>query len=340
MAEGLEKARTIADTMRFSGDVWRKNAFNADLSSEKLFSLHNGIKVNERLTPIVYKTLTTVFDRLWIPNKTIDTYIYNSAEAQATCALGDGNTACIRISSGLITLLSQQELEFVIGHEIGHFLFMHSNKSSEPTLQDLIDQRSQEISADRIGLQACESLEVAIRTLMKTASGLTSEYLRFDVGEFISQIRLQEKKPIDLGFTLTHPTILIRCRALLWFSLYAINSNRNNTKSLKEIDILVENDLTTFIDRSAKEEISKRTNDLEMWIKLKDVVMKGAFTKLDQIEFGKKYGQGLLNKTMWLLKSNTPDDILVIVQNQIEQSMDSLSLLSPRAVAALQQKSG
>ena len=183
-------------------------------------------------------------------------------------------------------------------------------------------------------------MEVAIRTLMKTVSGLTSEHLRFDVGEFISQIRLQEKKPIDLGFTLTHPTILIRCRALLWFSLYANNSNRNNTKSLNEIDILVENDLTTFIDRSAKEEISKRTNDLQMWIKLKDVVTKGVFTKDDQAEFGRQFGQGLLNKTMWLLKSNTPDDILVIVQNQINQSIDSLSLLSPRAVSALQQKHG
>ena len=59
-----------------------------------------------------------------------------------------------------------------------------------------MQERAQELSVDRVGLIACGSVDIAIRALMKTVSGLSSEHLRFDVGTFISQLD-KSVKPVD-----------------------------------------------------------------------------------------------------------------------------------------------
>jgi hypothetical protein len=102
--------------------------------------------------------------------------------------------AFIVISSGLVDLLDDEELRFVLGHEMGHVLSGHA--VYQTMLQRLIRlsavltaiplgglgvraimaalmewSRKAELSADRAGLLATQDPAVAFRVQMKTASG-------------------------------------------------------------------------------------------------------------------------------------------------------------------------
>ena len=94
--------------------------------------------------------------------------------------------------------MSKDELTFVIGHELGHFLLGHSLEERQDTESEeyLIRSRAQEISVDRIGLVSCGSLNISIQVLMKLVSGLGEDMLRFDIGSFLDQMRDQRTNSI------------------------------------------------------------------------------------------------------------------------------------------------
>ena len=92
----------------------------------------------------------------------------------------------IIITSKLIELLSEEELQFIIGHEVAHYFYQHSlypnlESASETNLKLYILNlnRSAEISADRVGLIASGSLEKSLRANLKLASGLGEKHLKF-----------------------------------------------------------------------------------------------------------------------------------------------------------------
>ena len=185
MDDELVKARNFARTVRFSEDTLTADESikieNTEIDA--FFSL-NSIHITPLVTPVISKSIDKVIKRLQIPPSSIKAYVYASPEIQATCYAGNDVDCVIRLSSGLIDILENNELEFVIGHEIGHFLYSHglaaSLNNNNESLEFSIKQRAQEISADRIGLLASESLDASIRAMMKTISGLTTKYLKFD----------------------------------------------------------------------------------------------------------------------------------------------------------------
>ena len=90
--------------------------------------------------------------------------MYASPDLNAECYLGDTSNCIIRFSSSLIDILDKNEFEFVVGHELGHFLLSHQQACvTEKNLEYYIQQRAQEISADRLGLIACDSLDIALK---------------------------------------------------------------------------------------------------------------------------------------------------------------------------------
>jgi Zn-dependent protease with chaperone function len=93
----------------------------------------------------------------------------------------------IVLFSGLIEHLDEDELRFVIGHEMGHVLFRHTQVNSFvggiggvpgiPLVSELAGlallgwSRCAEYSADRIGLLACGRLDKAQSAIVKLMSG-------------------------------------------------------------------------------------------------------------------------------------------------------------------------
>ena len=173
----------------------------------------------------------------------------------------------VRFSSGLVNLMNEDEFNFVLGHEIAHFLLGHDScaeQSIEHSLESFMIRRAKELSADRIGYLATGQIDKSIHAIIKSASGLDSKFLRFDVSEFISQTKKITSPSRGESRNSTHPSMLIRCRALLWFSMIiksVEDLNQIDKNKLAEIDNKVLIDLEKFVDghvRYRKQELQKK----------------------------------------------------------------------------------
>ena len=301
------------------------------------FFSHNHLKVSKEVTPNIKQCLDNVYKRLEIDTHSIEAYIYPDSMVQAEC-LSSGHDDCIiRFSSTLIELLEPKEIEFVAGHEIGHFLLNHSGCHQSPTttqsLDYYINKRAQEISADRLGFVACNSLETSLKALIKTISGLSSKHLRFDISAFIDQIR----KTKDIKETLhpgenksTHPSIMLRSRALLWFSLiYDEKRKKCTAEDVKNIDDKVKNDMDYFEDKSARLLIEEAKNNVKFWLLVQKVLSKNSFKKSDQNLIEQSFGADKLNSLINMLNGLSKNDVDGEIQIKIEQARQEFYNLVP-----------
>ena len=110
--------------------------------------------------------------------------------------------------SGTIDLLSEEELSFMIGHELGHQICGHKpyhiflETLYMPTINmvpggkiwistvrsTLLDwYRLSDYTADRMGLLACQNLNIALQCMIKMAGIPKKYYNNIDVKSFIKQ---------------------------------------------------------------------------------------------------------------------------------------------------------
>ena len=213
MTPEFSAARRIAEAVRYLDDPPRTGLDSQGSRGEipdfqNAFG-RNALRITSQVTPELNSIITTALRRLRCPLETIEAYVYPSPEFQASCISG-GDTECVMtISSGLVELLEADEMTFVVGHEIGHFLLRHGEEAHSAhgfLPQRLIAGRRMEISADRMGLIACSSLDASIWAMMKIFSGLPKSHLNFDVGEFIAQIgEADTKRCLRKVIKLTRP---------------------------------------------------------------------------------------------------------------------------------------
>ena len=199
------------------------------------------------------------------------------------------NEGIIQLSSGLINLMNEKELAFVIGHELGHFILDHGvYEEGYSTTEKFIKMRAQEISVDRFGLIACRNLDPAMSAMIKTLSGLNEKYIDLDVANFINQARLIEKKVLDQSNLETHPSIVLRCRALLLFSTVGkIDTLDENNIKLEQINANIKKELEIFIDAPTSEKINLIIEDYKIWKSVEIILSDGTFNKEEQNKFKK-----------------------------------------------------
>jgi Zn-dependent protease with chaperone function len=173
----------------------------------RLELLGSAIRVDERQFGTIHRLLTeacTVLDAPRIPELYVTA---NPVPAAVTIGM---DKPVIVLNSGLVDLLDEDELTFVVAHELGHALSGHA--VYQTLLQRLIRlsavltavpvgglgirlimaalmewSRKAELSADRAGLLATQDPAVAFRTHMKLASGGHLEEL--DQTSFFAQGR-------------------------------------------------------------------------------------------------------------------------------------------------------
>ncbi len=303
MLNELSSARDFAETVRYSGDnlAASESVKRSIDEMESYFSL-NSMLVSPLVTPIIHKSLEKVINRLQIPATSIKAFVYASPDIQAECHAGNDVDCIIRLSSGLIDILENKEIEFVIGHEIGHFIYGHGlalASSNTESLEFSIQRRAQEISADRIGLLASESLDNSIRAMMKTMSGLTTKYLKFNIGAFLSQLSNTNKYKSQLDVNSSHPSMIVRCRALLWFSMSETFKSGKQDYQPEEVDKLnkrIKADIDKFDDSIARYKIDDLKRDVALWLCAYKIVEDGAFDSHEQKIFKDMFGQDMLNK--------------------------------------------
>jgi Zn-dependent protease with chaperone function len=159
----------------------------------------------------------------------------------------------ITLTTGLIDMLSDEELFFVIGHEVGHIKAGHvlygTMARNIAAVVQLVGQatlgigailgqglvvalyewyRAAELTADRAALLCVQDLEPARDTFMKLAGGTTRLAAEMDRDEFLRQVQAYEdvdRSALDKAYKVlltirrTHPFAMQRAKEVdTWFN--------------------------------------------------------------------------------------------------------------------------
>ena len=201
------------------------------LSEARCGMLQDGVKVSSRILPRVAATVDRL--RTVIGDETpCEAYVFSRPDIQAFVTLQD-DVALIGLSSGAVQQLAGPgELEFVLGHELGHVLFKHGLlpdhallKSGRLTVRQAMRvrawERAAEISADRVGLLVCGSLQSAAASFFKLIAGVSLQDHSFDLNEFSGQWDELSSEITALGqrelWDCSHPLAPLRMRAMVMF---------------------------------------------------------------------------------------------------------------------------
>ena len=166
----------------------------------------------------------------------IDFYVTNNPEvnAFAISSLEEGEANIINVNSGLIERMDDDELKFIIGHEIGHLIsknaritkiirFVYPEPDKIPILlyhKVNLWNKLAELTADRYGYIASPKLEKIISNFFKLSSGLDPERIHFDYKAYLAENEaIIEYFKANRGKNVsTHPINPIRIKALQAFS--------------------------------------------------------------------------------------------------------------------------
>jgi hypothetical protein len=302
----LQDARAQAERMRLSEDKPGKQLKSDNLKGREQHKdsmLRHGLCVSESMTPVLEKRIKEVCERLLIPRRSVTAFVYNGADVQADCVIDSTDSCVLRFTSGLVNLMNEKEFQFVAAHELGHFLLGHgacSKYTGDDTAEGFMTQRARELSADRIGFLGVDDLDESMQAIIKTASGLGDEFLRFDVSSFMSQTEMLSNPSKGESLNSTHPSMLIRCRAMLWFSM-SVPSLEDLKKTpdsvIRNVDKKVTRDLEKFVDGQVRARKRELGDDIALWKSCILIINEGAFTKDIQdrlaIELGSKSLNGL-----------------------------------------------
>ena len=168
----------------------------------------------------------------------LETYVYPSSTFNAACVKPEQGRLFILLSSSLLEGFGGAELRFVLGHELGHYVFGHHDvpigyllqgeqpPSPELALKLFAWSRFAEVSADRAGAACSQDPDAVARALFRLASGLRGTAIELCIEDFAAQVDemiVEEERaegritpPMQDWFS-THPFSPLRVKALHHF---------------------------------------------------------------------------------------------------------------------------
>jgi hypothetical protein len=326
----VQAARSIGERVRLQEDR-RGDQFNSEQLAGRGFHkdqmLRNGLLISEAVTPKLEIRVQDVCKRLLLPREAVTAFVYNSSEVQADCVIDSPQSCVLRFTSGLVNLMDEKEFQFVAAHEIGHFLLDHgacSYNASEGSTENFMIQRARELSADRLGFLGTGDLDGSIQAIIKTASGLSNEFLRFDVTSFMSQASLISSPHLGEARDNTHPSLLIRCRALLWFSMVVSDIDalrRTSAPAISKVDSRVTQDLQKFVDGRIRARKTELSEDVLIWKICTLIICEGALKKDVQQRILNEIGEINLNGLKTFLDSYDYNELPLEADKRLKKSL-------------------
>jgi hypothetical protein len=278
--------------------------------------LSTSLKISPEITPAISDIIESIIEDLGITNIFLECYVYCDAEVNARCFTHESDKKIIiMLSSGLVNTMTKDELAFVIGHELGHFLFGHLDYSRlDYARHELLDMKmdrltqAQEISADRIGLICAGSVENAIRAIVKTVSGLKDEFISLNLHNYLHQIQSLQFETLANN-SYTHPIFPIRAKALMLFSMsepyYWWNEESKEAPvSTDKLNAKIRKDLESTTLKNYKDESNQVIKKFKLWFFVKSFIDDEQLDN-DEIEYlHNEFGYELANKAIVFAQSN------------------------------------
>jgi Zn-dependent protease with chaperone function len=182
-------------------------------------ALSNAVQVTEGQLVHIYQNLQAAQRHL--PNVQVELFVTQNPVMNAY-AFGYKEPYTIILTSALVERLTPEEIQAVIGHELGHIHFGHvqliSLMSGVGGVFRLLFyrwSRSSEYSADSIALRASAGdIRPVVSSLLKLSSGLTD--IQVDVDTFLNQAEGDTQTASSIAeLTSTHPFINNRIKNLV-----------------------------------------------------------------------------------------------------------------------------
>ena len=187
----------------------------------------NSLKVNETLLPQFYNLCREVKEKLEFVGD-IDFYITGNSEVNA-CAFyspDEQRPHIIEVNSALFELMNEEELKYIIGHEIGHlingdsiikrlFFFIYSDDEAIEECPEFLKKRVAffdqlaELSADFHGYMANDNLAACVTAVYKMASGLDLEKMNVSMETMIAENNQRLEYFLKNGGHLQNPVLKI-----------------------------------------------------------------------------------------------------------------------------------
>jgi Zn-dependent protease with chaperone function len=222
----LRTMRRMKPLEMFVGTAVR--AMGQFLASQNLGTM---VRVGPTQSPRIYRIARECADALGVAVPTL--YVANSPVMNAY-TYGTDDDSFIVVHAKLVDDFTDEELKFVIGHEMGHIQNRHVVYLTamrmltsgfaqlirfmiEPVL--LTWARRAEITCDRAGLLCCGDVDVATRTFLKMACGSTKLYDELNVEAYLDQLEAnQESAGRFSELFASHPYHPKRIRSLQLFA--------------------------------------------------------------------------------------------------------------------------
>lgn len=195
--------RHLAESLRAEPVVARaieSVSRDAERSRVRRQLLATSVRLSPELAPELNATIDLCKEKLQVED-VIEPYVYPSATVNAGVARPEEGRVFILFSSAILDRFKDDELMFVVGHELAHHAFAHHDipvgpliTSKDPpvgpglALRLFAWSRAAEISADRGGLYCCESLAAVGRSLFKLASGLSGTKAEVAIETLLEQV--------------------------------------------------------------------------------------------------------------------------------------------------------
>lgn len=230
MAEDLLQQRPVK---RVNEMIERQEAEGPMGTRRRL--LATSVRMSRSMAPAMHKTSDACIEALGV-DIPVELYVFASAQFNAMCVKPEDGRLFIMFSSSLLEGFDETEFKFVMGHELGHYLYGHhdipigylmrgqTRPDPKLALQLTAWSRHAEISADRAGAHCAQDLTGVSRALFKLASGLTGSLVDFDLDAFMAQVDDMQLEDAEPGagaptgdWFMTHPFSPLRVRALKLF---------------------------------------------------------------------------------------------------------------------------
>ena len=238
--ENVLKIGTINDLLNFHANQKK----DCSVSGEMLFNLPLSPQVGGRL----YELTQEILQLLEFTDREVAFYISNDARfyAMSHYSRNEEEPHYVVFSSCLVERHTDEEMRFVIGHELGHLIYRHSMlefvmdylyPSGPPNfIKNIFHlwRNLGEMSCDRVGSLAVGNFDAAASAMFKICNGLDME--RFQV-KTMNFMVMNDKLVADMSVTGqnypldTHPAHPLRIKALDVF--YHSSMRKNFLKSRK-----------------------------------------------------------------------------------------------------------